>query len=341
MEIQKTPFGTTLGGEAVSAYRLQNETGLAATVLDYGCTLQALWAPPATGGGVDVVLGYDSLLEYEQNGGYFGAAIGRVANRIAGGHFTLLGKDYRLFCNDGQNHLHGGQKGFDQYVWAAEETEAGLRLSRLSPAGEEGYPGNLNVTISYSLIGPALHILYEAESDADTLVNLTNHSYFNLNGGGSVLNHTLQLEAKEYCENGPGCLPTGRLLPVAGTPFDFGSPKAIGRDILEPNAQLAVGGGYDHNYVLAGSGMRRVALLQSPQSGLCMEVYTDQPGMQLYSGNFVSPRKGKNGGSIEKHGALCLETQTFPDSIHHPAFPGAVLKKGERYRSETIFVFQG
>ncbi|NLA85713.1 MAG: galactose mutarotase, partial [Clostridiales bacterium] len=235
-------FGRTIDGRDVTAWRLENTRGAAATILDYGCTVQSLLIPNARGGLTDAVLGYDTAAEYEENGGYAGAVIGRVANRIGKSEFTLNGSTYRLARNDGENHLHGGIRGFDKAFWKAEAGQNTLALSRLSPDGEEGYPGNLEVTVTYLLNEDnALRIVYDAVSDDDTLINLTNHSYFNLNGEGSVLGHYLQINASTFTENDRDCLPTGRLLPSAGTPFDFREPKPIGRDIEAPDIQLCYG----------------------------------------------------------------------------------------------------
>lgn len=252
-------FGITALGETVESWTLENEF-LTAEVLTYGATLRRL-----VFGGLDVVLGYDTLSEYERNDGYVGATVGRVCNRIGGASFGLNGVTYSLAQNDGGNHLHGGARGFDKRVWAAEPLEDGLRLRRLSPDGEEGYPGTLAVSVTYRLAGAALRIEYEAESDADTLCSLTNHSYFNLNGGGTAMAHTLALAAERYLETSPGCLPTGRALPVAGTPFDFRAAKAVGRDIDTAAEQLRLVNGYDHHFCVDGAGLRRAAVLRKDE----------------------------------------------------------------------------
>ena len=244
-------FGITALGETVESWTLENEF-LTAEVLTYGAALRRL-----VFGGVDVVLGYDTLSEYERNDGYVGATVGRVCNRIGGASFELNGKTYPLAKNDGENHLHGGVRGFDKYIWAAEPLADGLRLHRLSPDGEEGYPGTLAVSVTYRLAGESLRIEYEAESDADTLCSLTNHSYFNLNGGGTAMAHTLTLAAGTYLETSPGCLPTGRALPGAGTPFDFRAAKTVGLDIDAPEEQLRLVNGYDHHFCVDGGGLRR------------------------------------------------------------------------------------
>lgn len=326
-------FGITALGETVESWTLKNEF-LTAEVLTYGAALRRL-----VFGGMDVVLGYDTLLEYERNDGCFGATVGRVCNRIGGASFTLNGKTYPLAKNDGENHLHGGVQGFDKRIWIAESLPDGVRLRRLSPDGEEGYPGALNVSVTYRLDGAALQIEYEAESDADTLCSLTNHSYFNLNGGGTAMEHTLTLAAETYLETSPGCLPTGRALPVAGTPFDFRTAKPVGRDIDAPAEQLRLVNGYDHHFCVNGGGLRQAAVLRSNRSGITMTADTTLPGVQLYTANWLSRRNGKGGAVYEPRCAVCLEPQFPPDAIHHPAFPQPLLRKGEVYRHCTIYTF--
>ena len=326
-------FGTTALGETVEIWTLKNEF-LTAEVLAYGAALRRL-----VFGGMDVVLGYDTLLEYERNDGCFGATVGRVCNRIGGASFTLNGKTYPLAKNDGENHLHGGVQGFDKRIWIAESLPDGVRLRRLSPDGEEGYPGALNVSVTYRLDGAALQIEYEAESDADTLCSLTNHSYFNLNGGGTAMEHTLTLAAETYLETSPGCLPTGRALPVAGTPFDFRTAKPVGRDIDAPAEQLQLVNGYDHHFCIEGGGLRRAAVLRGDRSGITLTLDTTSPGVQLYTANWLSRRNGKGGAVYEPRCAVCLEPQFPPDAVHHPAFPQPLLRKGEVYRHCTIYTF--
>lgn len=337
MTVTTIPFGRTRNGAAVTAYRLENAAGASVTVLDYGATIQSLSVPNAAGGLTDVVLGYDTVTEYEDNGGFLGATIGRVGNRIGGASFQLGGRTYALARNDGPNHLHGGRRGFDRRMWEAELRDDSLVFSRLSPDGEESYPGDLQVEVTFTLTEDnALRIAYDAVASQDTLVNLTNHSYFNLNGGGTVLNHTLQVFAHRFAENDDGCLPTGRLLPVEGTPFDFRTPKTIGADIGRDDEQLRRGGGYDHNYVLAGP---RAVVLRGDQSGIVLTVDTDQPGMQLYTANSLTQRPGKGGTTMGPRDAVCLETQLFPDGIHRYGFPSPILRAGQRMHSETVFSF--
>ena len=340
--ITQSIFGYTKAGEPVTAFRLTNSSGACAVILDYGCILQVLTVPNAQGTFTDVVLGYDTMAEYEENDGYLGAVIGRVANRIGKAEFTLNGKTYKLARNNGENHLHGGIKGFDKYIWAAEVNGNSLELSRISPDGEEGYPGKLSVKVSYLLTEDnEFRIIYEADTDADTILNLTNHSYFNLSGGGTVLNHELQVFAEMFTENDSGCLPTGALLDTKGTPFDFSQPKTIGRDIEADNEQLRFGHGYDHNFVLSDtSRLKKAAVLHSSETGIVMTTLTTLPGIQAYSSNFLTQRKGKTGSEIDRRYALCLETQIFPNAMACPNFPSPILRAGEHFHTETVYRFE-
>lgn len=334
-------FGQTKQGETVTAYCLQNSRGVSAVILNYGCIIQSIRIPSAKGELCDVVLGYDSVQEYEENGGYVGAVIGRVGNRIGGSQFTLNGKTYRLYANDGNNHLHGGIKGFDKFIWNAFIKGNVLELTRVSPDGEENYPGNLTVKVSYELTDEnELKISYDADTDADTIVNFTNHSYFNLNGRGTVLGHDLQVLADEFTENDAQCLPTGKFLSTSGTPLDFKVAKPIGRDIDDNNIQLINGNGYDHNFVLSDTApLKKAAILHSPETGITMTTFTTLPGVQLYSGNWLTPRKGKNGSQIDRRDAVCLETQVFPNAMAYSHFPSPILIKNERLHSETVYRF--
>lgn len=341
MKIKKNLFGTTVQGEEVYAYTLTGE-GIAARILTYGATVQALWVPDKNGKPVDVVLGYDSIGQYEENDGYLGACIGRVGNRIGKGSFTLNGETYCLACNDGENHLHGGLRGFDKCIWDATELTDGVRMTRLSPDGEEGYPGNLQVSVSYRLIGHALQIAYEASSDRDTLCSLTNHTYFNLTGGGTVRDHLLQVDADRFLENDEGCLPTGVRLRMEGTPFDFRQEKPIGADMDKPHIQLSRCGGYDHNFCLnPGDGHAPSVRLTSPASGITMTVTTTMPGVQVYTGNFLTDREGKNGVRYGKQGAVCLETQFYPNAMACAEFEKPILRRGERYYHVSTYGFGG
>ncbi len=333
-------FGALPDGRAVTAYALNGPGGRAAVILDYGCTIQSLLVPDRTGELRDVVLGYDTAAEYAQNSGFFGACIGRVGNRIGNSQLPLNGKIYHLTPSEGPNQLHGGPEGFDRQLWRAEAQDGRLVFTRTSPDGEGGYPGNLDVRVAYEWDGPALRITYDAVSDADTAVSLTNHSYFNLCGSGDILGHTLRLDADGFTEIDSALLPTGRILPVAGTPFDFTEAKPVGRDIAAGDAQLRLGGGYDHNFVLRlGEGIHPAARLHCPESGIALSVSTTAPAVQLYTGNAITPRKGRGGMALGKHSGLCLETQIHPDAVHHPSFPSPILRAGAAYHSCTVYEF--
>lgn len=334
VSVEKKPFGVTKGGEAVNIYCIKNDM-LAVEIMEYGAAIRSLLVQRG-GAWTDVVLGYDTLREYEENDGYLGACVGRVGNRIGGAGFTLNGKTYTLARNDGENHLHGGVRGFDKYVWTAEELPDGVRFARVSPDGEEGYPGTLHAAVSYRLQGNTLVIEYEASADQDTLCSLTNHSYFNLNGSGSVLGHTLQINADEFLENSAATLPTGRRLPVAGTPFDFRVPKRVGQDIGTDDIQLRNCGGYDHNFCLTGE---TAAVLRGDVSGITMTVRTTLPGMQLYAANFLTERRGKNSAVYMPRAALCLETQFFPNAMACEDFEKPILRAGELWREHTALIF--
>ena len=337
MSLSFYSFGSLRDGTPVTAARIENSHGCAAVILDYGATVQSLLIPGAGGVPVDVVLGYDTAAEYERGGCYLGATIGRVGNRIGSAQFSLNGETFLLAKNDGGNHLHGGTKGFDKRMWRMTEQAGSLVCERLSPDGEEGYPGNLSVRVTFTLTeSNALRIQYDADTDKDTLVNLTNHSYFNLNGGGSILEHRLQINAERFCENDEGCLPTGKLLNVEGTPFDFRAEKMIDTDLRTDHIQLRRFGGYDHNYVLSGA---HAALLTGDRSGIRMTAETDLPGMQLYTANALTEQTGKAGKAMGPHGAVCLETQLFPNATNCWGFPSPVLRAGQHMHSETVYVF--
>lgn len=337
--IEKRSFGTTARGERVTLFEIITPE-LTARVLDYGATVQALLVAGKDGNPVDVVLGHDTIEGYETHDGYLGACVGRVANRLGGAEFTLNGKTYKLAKNDGQNHLHGGLRGFDKYIWDAEVLEDGVKFSRVSKDSEEGYPGNLAVSVTYRVQNGALSITYDAKSDQDTLCNLTNHSYFNLNGGGSALSHVLQVNAERFLENSAECMPTGKILPVDGTPFDFRAPKPLGQDIDEANQQLQNCGGYDHNFCLPDAGaLTEAAVLSSPESGITMKTLTTMPGMQLYTANFLGPWLGKGGAVYDRRGAVCLETQFYPNAMRCEGFRKPVLKAGEAYHQVTVYEF--
>ena len=337
MTVTIVPFGRTAAGEEVLAGRLENAAGMAVTVISYGAAVQSIRVPDGRGGQVDVALGYDTVAEYEAADGYLGATVGRVGNRIGGARFWLNGQEYILAKNDGANHLHGGARGFDKYVWDMQAAADGVVCSRLSPDGEEGYPGALAVTVRFALTEDnALVIDYTARSDKDTAVNLTNHTYFNLNGGGSVLDHELRLSARRFCENDGGCLPTGRLLDVAGTAFDFRRAKPLGRDIGAEEEQLRLAGGYDHCFVLDGG---PAAELFSPATGIRMTVETDLPGVQVYTANGLGPRPGKGGAVMGPRDAVCLETQLFPNAMNCWGFPSPILRAGAQMTTRTAYRF--
>lgn len=338
-----TPFGVTKNGEEVRELTLDNGV-LSARVITFGGTLRALEIP-GKAGRVDVVLGYDALEQYEREDGYLGALVGRYANRIAGGRFILNGSSYTLAVNNGPNHLHGGTVGYSHRVWTVEEADAErIVLALDSPDGEEGYPGHLQVKVTYALEGDALSIHYEAAGDRDTVCNLTNHSYFNLSGHGSgtVLDQEIRLFSSAYTPTDSTGIPLGTVEPVEGTPMDLRSPTPIGARIGEPFPQLEQSGGYDHNFVVDGrpGAIRPAAIARSGATGVVLEVETDSPGVQFYTANFLNEgRKGKQGAVYGRRHGFCLETQHYPDAPNQPAFPSAVLKAGERYDQTTRFRF--
>ena len=342
-------FGRTKGGEAVEIYTLRNRRGAEARVMTYGAALVSLKVPDRAGRFEDVLLGFDDLATYESDTHYIGAVVGRYANRIARGRFTLNGVEYKLAVNNGENHLHGGLRGFDKVVWKARplNTRAGsaVELTYVSRDGEEGYPGTLTVRVVYTLTeANELRIQYSATTDRDTVVNLTNHAYFNLGGhnSGDILQHLLLINADRFTPTDAGSIPTGELRPVRGTPFDFKRPTAIGARIDQPDEQLKFGNGYDHNFVVNGRAgvVRLAARATDPKSGRVMEVWTDQPGVQFYTGNFLEgTAPGKGGAVYGRRSAFCLETQHFPDSPNHPEFPTTVLRRGARFRSTTVYKF--
>lgn len=326
-------FGTTNDGAAVDAYTLTNGRGLSARVLTYGAVIQSLVVPDAQGRPADVVLGCDDLQAYETQSLYFGAVVGRYANRIAAGRFSLNGVTYQLATNNGPNHLHGGHRGFDKVVWGAEPFErgdsVGVVLTHTSPDGDEGYPGDVRVRATYTLTpNHQVVIDYEATATRATPINLSQHSYFNLAGAGNgdILEHLLQIDADRFTPVDSTLIPTGQLAPVAGTPFDFRSAARVGARVATRDAQLEYGKGYDHNFVLTrrAPGLVHAARLVDPASGRTLDVATTEPGLQFYSGH----RAG-----------LCLETQHFPDSPNHGAFPSTILQPGETYRSHTVWAF--
>jgi len=339
--ITERPFGNT-DGKAITEYTLTNANGMQLSIINYGGTITKLTTPDKNGKFGDVVLGYDSLSGYLQRGNpYFGALIGRYGNRIGKATFTLDGQTYNMDKNDGSNSLHGGNKGYDKVVWTAEKQgDNSLKLTYHSKDGEGGYPGNLDVTVVYTLEADnGVKIDYAATTDKATPVNLTNHAYYNLSAGtdSTILNNEIQINADKYTPVDAGLIPTGELADVKGTAFDFTSSKPIGRDIAQ------VKGGYDHNWVLnkKGNSLEKIVTLYHPASGRVMEVYTTEPGVQFYTGNFLNGRLANTKGGVKyvKNAALCLETQHFPDSPNHPNFPSTILKPGETYKSTTVYKF--
>ena len=355
MKIIKSHFGTLDDGTDVPIYTLVNDAGMEARITPYGGTVVSLTAPDPDGTMADVVLGFDTLEEYLDHSPFFGCLVGRYANRIADGEFTLEGETYTLATNDGPNHLHGGIEGFDKKLWSASSRESeygpSLRLTYTSPDGEEGYPGTLHVTVVYTLIDEAasadgatgaLRIDYMATTDKPTVVNLTNHSYFNLSAGASetILDHKLMLNADHFTPVDETLIPTGEIRPVEGTPMDFREVTRIGARIDADARQLELGGGYDHNWVVNGEPdtLRLAARVVDPATGRQMEVHTTEPGVQLYTGNMMPETiPGKGNRTYVQRGGLCLETQHYPDSPNKPEFPSTKLEPGETYRSTTIF----
>lgn len=339
-------FHGIINGKPVELYTLTNKSGASVSITNYGGRVVSLMVPDKAGKLVDVVLGYDSISTYDKpKEPYFGAIIGRYGNRIAKGKFTVGGKAYQADVNDGVNTLHGGYKGFFSQVFDAGQQGQSLHLTYVSADGEGGYPGKLTVKITYTLTDDnALKIDYTANTDKETIVNLTNHAYFNLSGEGSqtILDNTLMIDANGFTPVDTTLIPTGKIQPVKGTPFDFTTEKAIGKDIGVKDEQLKNGKGYDHNFVLnKHDSNKAVALVSSPVTGISMEVYTTEPGLQFYSGNFLTgeTHDGKGGKAYGLRSALCLETQHFPDSPNQPSFPSTVLKPGETYHTSTTYKF--
>ncbi|GAB2574437.1 aldose epimerase family protein [Spirosoma areae] len=347
--IDKSTYGQLPDGQTADLYTLRNTAGMTARITNYGGIIVGLTAPDKAGKFEDVTLGLDSLSDYVKGSPFFGALVGRYGNRIAKGKFTLDGKPYTLFVNNMGNHLHGGKVGFDKVLWAAtpiEGDEPGLKLTYTSKDGEEGYPGNLSVEITYTLQKDnALKIDYQATTDKPTVVNLTNHTYFNLTGGAKrdILDHVLTLNADRFVPVDKTLIPTGKLEPVAGTPFNFTRPTVIGSRINDStDTQIKYGMGYDHAWVLnsGGDSMKLAATVYEPTSGRTMEVRTTEPAVQFYTGNFLDGSlTGREGVAYKKRFALCLETEHYPDSPNQPSFPTTVLRPGQTYKTTTVYQF--
>lgn len=347
LAIHAAPFGTLPDGAAVTAFTLTNANGVQVKLLDFGAIISEVHVPDRDGVLADVVLGFDSIEPYLANKAFLGALIGRFGNRIAKGQFSLDGKSYQLAINNAPNHLHGGEQGFHQVLWQAEPFEkadaVGVTFSRSSVDGEDGYPGKLDVTVVYELNNDnALSLRYHAVTDQATPVNLTNHSYFNLAGQGTILDHQITINAGQYTPVDAGSIPTGELADVTGTPFDLRQPAPIGAGIDSAHEQIRIGRGYDHNYVLdkeAGQALSLAAVVREPVSGRVMEVFTQEPGMQFYTGNFLDGSQPGKQYPNSHRSAFCLETQHFPDSPNHAHFPDSVLRPGEVYETQTVYRF--
>jgi aldose 1-epimerase len=347
--MEKKPFGKTAGGEEIDLYTLHNGS-VEVSISTWGAGVTSVRVPDRTGAMADVVLGFDTLAPYLKDHPFFGVVVGRYANRIGQAHFTLDHKEYTLVANNGKNQLHGGPEGFYRKVWKAEELDAkdgpALKLTYVSPDGEQGFPGTLTASVVYTLTDDgALRMEYSATTDKPTVVNLTNHAYFNLagQGEGEILGHELMVRAARYTPVDDTSIPTGELRSVGDTPFDFRKPTALGARIGATDAQLTIGKGYDHNFVLDGGQTKKprlVARMRDPKSGRVLEILTTEPGMQLYTGNFLDGKiTGKGGKVYAYRTGFCLETQHYPDSPNHPSFPSTTLRPGKRYQSTTLYRF--
>jgi aldose 1-epimerase len=346
----KSPFARTKDGISVDLVTLRNDAGTEIGILTYGGVIRTLRTADRTGAIDDIVLGFDTLQLYEEKSPFFGTLVGRYGNRIANGQFKLDGQTYSLAKNNGPNHLHGGTRGWDKAVWVAGEpfqnaAGVGIALSHTSPDGDEGYPGTVKAVVTYTLTDAnELVVDYQATTDKPTVINLTQHSYFNLAGAKAEdnLGHELVLNADGYTPVDVGLIPLGRIAPVAGTPFDFRTATAIGARINDKHEQVVRGGGYDHNFVLnrSGDGLSQAARVVEPTTGRTMTISTTEPGVQFYTGNFLDGTlAGKNGRVYRRRAGFCLETQHYPDSPNRPSFPSTVLRPGQEYRSKTVFAF--
>lgn len=346
MIMKKTVFGTMEDGTEIYLYSMENSNGMKAEVINYGAILANLYVPDKQGRIEDVVLGYDKLEDYYANAANFGATIGPNANRIANAAFALEGIEYKLDANDGKNNLHSHlDLGYHKKVWKAEESDNSITFYLEGPDGEMGFPGNKKIKVSYTLTEDnELKIHYHATSDKQTIINMTNHSYFNLAGhdAGEIYGHILTLNAAHYTPVVAGAIPTGEIAPVQGTPMDFAEPKQIGNEIDADFEQLKLTGGYDHNWVLDGEAgtLRHIATVEEPGSGRVMKVYTDLPGVQFYAGNFIEKGAGKRGAVYDYRNGLCLETQYYPDTANKPSFPSAVFGPDREYDTTTIYKFE-
>jgi aldose 1-epimerase len=341
-KVEKSFFGMSPEGDSIMLYTLKNERDIIVTITNYGGIITGIYTPDKNGKSTNITLGFDKLEPYLAPHPHFGALVGRYANRIAGAGFDLDGVHYTLAANDGNNSLHGGLKGFDKKLWTPEvincDERAALSLTYLSPDGEEGYPGNLKVTVTYELLMDQFYITYEAETDKATVLNLSNHTYFNLAGEGTILDHILYLNASRYTPVNDELIPTGELANVEGTPFDFRKPHVIGDRFDQVGGNPA---GYDHNFVIDGpeGEMKLAAKVMDPKSGRFLEVTTTQPGVQFYTGNFLDGSLSSGDFRFVQHSGFCLETQHFPDSPNQPDFPSTVLRPGEKFVSQTIWKF--
>lgn len=340
----RSDFGTTAKGERAALYTMKNQNGMEIAVTDYGAILVKVLVPDKDGKLKDVVLGYDDVRGYECGTLYFGATVGRVANRIGGGEFELNGKTYTLTKNDNQNTLHGGTDYYDKRMWKVEEADdSHISLGLHSSDGDQGFPGEVDIHVTYTLTRDnEVKIRYYAVPGKDTLLNLTNHSYFNLSGhdSGPVLDQEVMICADAFTRADEESVPTGELVPVEGTPMDFRMAKPIGREIQADYEALDFGQGYDHNWVICGKGYRQAASMYSGQSGIEMKVFTDLPGMQFYTGNFIERENGKEGVIYRRRQGACFETQYFPDAVHKEQFEGPVIKAQEAYDTTTVYQFQ-
>lgn len=344
MSVVSKKFGVTSAGEEVTLFTVENKNGMKAEFIDYGAVVVSLFVPDKNGKLDDIVLGFDNVPAYEVNGCFFGSFIGRHGNRIGDAEFELNGVKYELEKNDGKNNLHGGTPGYNKVMYKATTTDNSVKFSRVSPDMEQGYPGNLDISVTYTLTDDnELKISYEAQSDKDTLCNVTNHSYFNLKGhnGGSITDHKVWIKANGFTETTDDLIPNGNIVDVTGTPMDFRKEKAIADEIEADYKPLKIAGGYDHNFALDKKPgvLEKVASVSEETTGRKMEVFTDLPGMQLYTGNFINKEDGKGGAVYTKRTGVCFETQFFPNSCNIPSFQSCVLKAGEKFTSTTIYRF--